>query len=59
MTSSKKAARSSCNYNAPLSSLAKKDKPILTEYERGTRWAGWLFVGMFIVLSFGAVVFGW
>ena len=57
----KKAARNSGNYSTPyLLSLAKKDRySIPDEWERGTRNAGILLVLMFVVLSFGTVVFGW
>jgi hypothetical protein len=54
-----KLTRHSANYTASVSFPPRKDKPIITEYERGTRWAGWLFVAMFCVLSLGSWWFGW
>ena len=54
-----KATRHSANYTASESFPPRKDKPIISEYERGTRWAGWLFVAMFCVLSAGVVLFQW
>lgn len=30
-----------------------------TEYERGTRIAGWMLCAMFVVMTIGAVFFGW
>lgn len=54
-----KAARRCCNITTPNVISAKKDTPIITEYERGSRWAGWLFVAMFAVLSAGVVLFQW
>ena len=58
MTSKTKAARSSGNYSRAKTSTSR-DSHIITEYERGTRIAGWLFCAMFAFLAFGAVVFGW
>lgn len=55
-----KTTRHSANYTAPVSFPPRKDRySIPDEYERGTRNAGILLVLMFVVLSFGAVVFGW
>jgi len=54
-----KLTRHSANYTASASFPPRKDKPIISEYERGTRWAGWLFVAMFCVLSAGVVLFQW
>lgn len=54
-----KLTRHSANYTASVSFPPRKDKPIISEYERGTRWAGWLFVAMFCVLSAGVVLFQW
>jgi len=53
-----KAARSSCNYHAPKSSTTA-DTTIITDYERGTRYAGYMFVAMFVFLAIGCVMFGW
>lgn len=30
-----------------------------TDYERGTRIAGWMLCAMFVVMTIGAVFFGW
>lgn len=59
MRNRNKATRSSSSYPASHVNPAKNDKPIISEYERGTRWAGWLFVAMFCVLSAGVVLFQW
>lgn len=32
---------------------------ILSDYEKGTRWAAWAFIGMFAFMSLGAVFLGW
>ena len=57
----KKAARHRCNDNRAKNGTVANGsgKNIITEYERGTRIAGWLFCAMFAFLAFGAVVFGW
>ena len=54
-----KVAWKCCNITTPKAISRQEDKPIITEYERGTRWAGWLFVAMFCVLSLGSWWFGW
>lgn len=55
-----RAARRCWNTATPKrSALAKSDKEIIAEYERGARWAGWAFVGMFVFLTVGVVMFGW
>ena len=54
-----KLTRHSANYTASVSFPPRKDKPIISEYESGTRWAGWMFVAMFAVLSLGSWWFGW
>jgi hypothetical protein len=54
-----KLTRHSANYTASRTVSRQEDKPIISEYERGTRWAGWLFVAMFCVLSLGSWWFGW
>ena len=54
-----KLTRHSANYTASQTVSRQEDKPIISEYERGTRWAGWLFVAMFAVLSLGSWWFGW
>ena len=56
-------ARSSCNYRraGAKRSSSWSDGHIVpeTDYERGTRIAGWLFCAMFVVMTIGAVFFGW
>lgn len=53
------STRSSSSYPASNVNPAKNDGSIITEYERGTRWAGWLLIAMFAVLTAGVVLFGW
>ena len=58
MAANNKAARSSGNYSTPKTTPSR-DKQIITEYERGTRIAGWLFCALFLFLAAGSVMFGW
>ncbi len=58
MTSKTKATRHSGSYTAPKTSN-RADNQIITEYERGTRIAGWLFCALFLFLAAGSVMFGW
>ena len=44
-----KAARSSGNYSTPKPS--RSDEHIVSDYERGTRYAAWLMFGMFAFMS--------
>lgn len=37
----------------------ERDRIRRENFERGCRWAGLLMVGLFVVLSFGCVMFGW
>jgi hypothetical protein len=50
--------RHSCSYTAPKTST-NEDTLIITDYERGTRYAGYMFVAMFVFLAIGCVMFGW
>lgn len=61
MANQNKTARNSGNYSTPkTSTYRKEDMPIITrEYQRGARYAGWLLVGMFVVLSIGSWWLGW
>ena len=60
MTAKNKTARHSCNYARAKTSTHRDDASISnSEYERGTRIAGWLFCAMFVVMTIGAVFFGW
>lgn len=54
----KKAERSRGNYVRSNVDY-ETDKAILTDYERGTFWAG-LLIGMsYALMGLGSVVFGW
>lgn len=69
MNARKKAARNSCNYAAPTSTLVKRDMPSVSqlEYERlraanfeaGSLLAAAALCIMFLILSLGVVVFQW
>ena len=57
---SKKAARDCCNNQRAKTSTHRDDTSIPeSEYERGTRIAGWMLCAMFVVMTIGAVFFGW
>lgn len=54
-------ARSSCNYRragAKRSSWPDENSVPDSEYERGTRIAGWMLCAMFLVMTIKVVVFG-
>lgn len=61
MANKSKTARSSGNYPTPKpSTYSKADMPIISDdFSRGCAWVAVLFVLLFVVLSFGAVVYGW
>lgn len=55
-----RAARDNCNCHVPdTTSFGSQDNHILTEYQRGTRYAAIALVCMFAFLTFGAVMLGW
>ena len=54
-----KAARNSGNYSRARLSKCDLDKRIISEYDKGTRWAAYAFAVMFAFLLFGVVAFGW
>ena len=56
----KKTARNSGNYSTPKTSTHRDDASISnSEYERGTRIAGWMFCAMFAFMAIWVVVCGW
>ena len=60
MTAKNKTARHSFNYARAKTSTHRDDASISnSEYERGTRIAGWLFCAMFVVMAVWVVVCGW
>ena len=54
-----KAARDSGNCPRARLSKCDLDKRIISEYDKGTRWAAYAFAVMFAFLLFGVVAFGW
>ena len=53
-----KAALHRGNDNSAKMCHIKHDQ-IISDYERGTWWAGWLLFTMFMFMSLGSVMFGW
>ena len=51
-----KAARNSCNYSTPISKSSPDDEHILSQYERGTRYAAYIICGMFAFMIAWMVV---
>lgn len=59
MKDKKKGVRSRQTAHAKARGHVKNPESILSDYEKGTRWAAWAFIGMFVFMSFGAVFLGW
>ena len=55
----KESARNGGNRSRALNVHCYEDKPIISDYERGAKWAGWAFVALFAFLSLGCVLWGW
>lgn len=56
----KKMARDSCRCRrAGAKRSSWPDENSISEYERGTRIAGWMLCAMFLVMTIKVVVFGW
>lgn len=57
---SKKAARDCCNNRRAKTSTHRDDASIPeSEYERGTRIAGWMFCAMFAFMTVWVVISSW
>lgn len=57
-----KAARDCCNNRrAKTSTISRRDDASITEseYERGTRIAGWMFCAMFFFMTVWTVISSW
>lgn len=57
MHDKKRKAQGRCSYN--MRQCPGVDKSSLTDYEMGGYLAALAFIGMFIFLSIGCVLFGW
>lgn len=57
MHDKKRKAHGSCNYN--MRQCPGLDNHSITDYERGSIWAAFAFIGMFVFLSIGCIVWGW
>ena len=56
MTLQKEAARNSCNYSTPNVKSSADDEHIVTDFERGTRYAAYIICGMFAFMIAWMVV---
>jgi hypothetical protein len=54
---SERATPRSCSYGGAKSK--SKDTEIVPDFERGSRYAGWLLGAMFLFMALGAVLWGW
>ena len=60
MNLTNKSARNSGNYSTPKTSTHRDDSSISnSEYERGTRIAGWMFCAMLAFMTVWVVVSSW
>ena len=57
MTGKKRRAHGSCSYD--VRQCPRVDKSSLSDYETGGYLAALAFIGMFVFLSIGCIVWGW
>lgn len=57
MANRNKKAHGSCSYN--MRQCPGLDNHSITDFERGSIWAAFAFIGMFVFLSIGCIVWGW
>ena len=57
-----KNKKAACRMSSTTRARLKRpgvDNHSITDYERGSIWAAFAFIGMFVFLSIGCVLFGW